>query len=352
MKKALSFSLDLCTKKKRESGQKKDGKKETLGKQNHISTDAVGFDLRADHDRAHAAGQSLSNAYDGRLGIFYVFLNRHKYTSMFVNDVNVRIFVSLYFNMIITTAYACFDLFTGLVDHSEWLVAISFYYLVLTVIRFYLLSYVNRHHGRQKIAGRKFLEDLKRYKFTGIMLLVLLVPYCWIAFMMLEKNQSYSYRGLMLYVMAGFTIYQWVMVVFGHIVYRKIDAPILTSTRALNFACSIVSLLSFETAWFSGYGETRQILVALSGTAGGIAVFGVAFGMISRAHSILSLNFVPGGKDRLKFWDALQQKKADYAQEKEKYNAYIEKHWNTDEIDNYRWIRKTDPESKNEPASR
>lgn len=284
-------------------------------------------------------------------GVF-VFLNRHKYTSMFVNDVNVRIFVSLYFNMIITTAYACFDLFTGLVDHSEWLVAISFYYLVLTVIRFYLLSYVNRHHGRQKIAGRKFLEDLKRYKFTGIMLLVLLVPYCWIAFMMLEKNQSYSYRGLMLYVMAGFTIYQWVMVVFGHIVYRKIDAPILTSTRALNFACSIVSLLSFETAWFSGYGETRQILVALSGTAGGIAVFGVAFGMVSRAHSILSLNFVPGGKDRLKFWDALQQKKADYAQEKEKYNAYIEKHWNTDEIDNYRWIRKTDPESKNEPASR
>ncbi len=75
VKKALSFSLDLCTKKKRESGQKKDGKKETLGKQNHISTDAVGFDLRADHDRAHAAGQSLSNAYDVRLGIFYVFLD-------------------------------------------------------------------------------------------------------------------------------------------------------------------------------------------------------------------------------------------------------------------------------------
>lgn len=274
-------------------------------------------------------------------GVF-VFLNAHKYTSMFVNDVNVRIFVSLYFNMIITTMYACFDLFTGLIDHSQWLIAISFYYLVLTVIRFYLLSYVNRYHGKYKIAGKKFLEDLKRYKFTGIMLLVLLVPYCYIGFMMLEKNQAYSYRGVMLYVMAIFTIYQWIMVVFGHLVYRRIDAPILTSTRALNFACSIVSLLSFETAWLANADhDTRQILVALSTTIGGIAIFCVAFRMVSRARSILSLNFVPGGRDKLKFWEAFHERKMNYREDKAKYNAYLEKNWNMDQVDShYRWIKK------------
>lgn len=271
----------------------------------------------------------------------FVFLNAHKYTSMFVNDVNIRIFVSLYFNMVMTTMYACFDLFTGLLDRSEWLIAISFYYLVLTIIRFYLLSYVNRHHARFRIAGRKFLEDLKRYRFTAAMLMVLLVPYCFIIFLMLEKYQAYSYRGLMMYIMAIFTIYQWIMVIFGHLVYRRIDAPVLTSTRVLNFACAIVSLISFETAWFANAdSELRQNIIALSGTAGGVIIFCVAFRMLLRAHSILSLNILPGGRKKIRFWDAIQQKKADYRQEKQKYEEYIEKHWNTEHVNDYRWFKK------------
>ncbi|MFA1014842.1 hypothetical protein [Dubosiella newyorkensis] len=271
----------------------------------------------------------------------FIVLNRHKWTSMFVNDVNIRIFVSLYFNMFITSLNACYDFFFGLIDQSEWLIGIAFYYGVLTAIRFYLLSYVNRYHGTYKIRGKQFLEDLKRYRATGYLLIALLVPYTLIAYFMLEKQQAYSYRGLTLYVMGLFTIYQWIMVVFGHLVYRKIDAPILTSKRALNFACSIVSLLAFETAWFSNAPfSTRQTILAFSASMGGIVIFCIAFYMVRRAHSILSLNFVPLGKDKQHFWEKIQQKKADYAEEKKRYEENLRKNWNMEEIDSKNWWHK------------
>ncbi len=102
-----------------------------------------------------------------------------------------------------------------------------------------------------------------------------------------------------------------------------------------------MSLISFETAWFANAdSELRQNIIALSGTAGGVIIFCVAFRMLLRAHSILSLNILPGGRKKIRFWDAIQQKKADYRQEKQKYEEYIEKHWNTEHVDDYRWFKK------------
>lgn len=81
--------------------------------------------------------------------------------------------------------------------------------------------------------------------------------------------------------------------------------------------------------------------MALSTTIGGIAIFCVAFRMVSRARSILSLNFVPGGRDKLKFWEAFHERKMNYREDKAKYNAYLEKNWNMDQVDShYRWIKK------------
>ncbi len=73
---------------------------------------------------------------------------------------------------------------------------------------------------------------------------------------------------------------------------------------------------------------------------GGIAIFCIAFYMVRRAHLILSLNFVPLGKNKQHFWEKIQQKKADYAEEKKRYEENLRKNWNMEEIDSKNWWHK------------
>lgn len=261
-------------------------------------------------------------------------LNRNKYISLFLNDVNVRMFVTLYMNLIITSVYAFLNLFSGIENGSHWQIAIALYYIILTLTRFYLLTYVNRMEGGiQKTKGAELLLDFEKYQMTGWFLMVLCIPIVWILVQMLEENASYQYSGFMLFVMFAFNIYLWVLTIYGHMMYRKIDAPILTSTRAIAFAGALMSLLAFETAWLSEYPIhsdliSRELVVSFTGFFALLIIGSMGIHMIKRAHSILSLNKLPRKyRNKVTLKERRRIMKENYAKEKARYEEYMKENW-------------------------
>lgn len=262
----------------------------------------------------------------------YTFLSRNKYLHMFMEDVNVRMFVTLYLNSLITTLFAAMNAINGLQYESDWLLAISCYYLVLTATRFYLLTHVNRQEVKKNSLsmGESLLDEFKKYKMTGYFMIVLLVPIIWILLQMIEANRSYTYSGFMLYVMAAFTLYSWGMVLYGQMMYGKIDNPVLTCNRVIAVAAACMSLLAVETAFLNNIDTgseliTREVIISLTGFVICLTLFGIGVHMVNRARGILSLNYVPRRyREKQSLSVRIKNMKTSYAKDREAYEQYFQ----------------------------
>jgi hypothetical protein len=276
------------------------------------------------------------------VGEVFTLLNKNKYISRFLNDLNVRMFVTLYLNALINSLFAFMNLFFGIMYDSTWQIAISCYYFVLIIARFYLLSYLNREDLRNgRNSGENMLADFQKYEMTGVFLLVILIPIVWILVQMLEENQSYNYNGFMLYVMAAFNVYVWGMVIYGQMMYGKIDNPLMTANRAIALACALMSVLCFETAWLNHYTISigvidREVIIALTGMVVCLSIFGVGVHMVYRGWGILSLNRMPRKyRKKVSLKEKHRIRKEIKAQHKAQYEAYMKEHWGGRETENY-----------------
>ncbi|MCM1061955.1 MAG: hypothetical protein NC452_16935, partial [Eubacterium sp.] len=89
--------------------------------------------LCANFPRAIRRCKELIHGNEVRIIVkFRSFMNRHKYTSMYLNDREFRAKVSLYSGLAINMFYAVFKCATGAIFRSAWLWAIGIYYVMLS----------------------------------------------------------------------------------------------------------------------------------------------------------------------------------------------------------------------------
>lgn len=89
---------------------------------------------------------------------FRLFMNRYKYTSMYLNSPEFRARISLYSGLIINLFYAVFKCATGIIFRSAWFWTIGIYYVMLSAIRFTLLRNVRLTDKKEYSSEKKFLS--------------------------------------------------------------------------------------------------------------------------------------------------------------------------------------------------
>ena len=92
----------------------------------------------------------------------------NKYLIRWKADARLRVNVSLYKTLLWNTAYAALNAGMGIYHRSFWFGSLAIYYILLAVMRFYLLLYSKRH----KICENMIIE-LKKYRACGIILLIM-----------------------------------------------------------------------------------------------------------------------------------------------------------------------------------
>lgn len=211
---------------------------------------------------------------------FRDFMNRYKYTRLFLNDKEFRAKVALYAGLFVNLLYVVFRCTTGIYYRSVWFLAIGVYYIMLSAIRFVLLYNV-RMTDRQEPSPERRRKERKTYRNCGVMILLLNVAMSGMTVQMIWQNRYYRYPGSFIYISAVYTFFCFVTSVVNLRTFAKRNNLILRAAKNLSFVGALMSVLSLQTAMLTSFGKGdeafRQTMNTITGCI--VSVITIAIGI-------------------------------------------------------------------------
>lgn len=178
----------------------------------------------------------------------------------YLADMAFRGKLSIYQGMTVNFLYTIFRAVTGIRYASAWFISMAVYYLILGIIRAYLIvCYKERHVKDENIC----------YKNTAWFLFLLNVPMGGMIILMIQTDLGFSYPGYVIYLSALYTFYTLIIAVRNLVKFRRVGSPILSAAKVLNFIAAMMSILGLQTAMisqFSANGEGyRKMMNTITG---------------------------------------------------------------------------------------
>lgn len=205
-------------------------------------------------------------------------------TQKYRNDKIYRGKMVLYQGMFTNLAFAVFKLIVSWLYRSVWFGAVGFYYVALTILRYMMVKYMKRAdiQGALGQEQKKSLIEYRGFRLCGWLLIVCNVALGGMTFMMVMQGYGYSYPGYIIFVSAGYAFYSLTMSIINMVRYRKLNNPILTGAKTVNFAGALVSMLTMQTAMLSQFGEGDAAFSSLMNglTGGGIYIIILTFAVL------------------------------------------------------------------------
>ncbi len=221
--------------------------------------------------------------------IFKDFKANNKFMQKWFSDAHLRINVTLYGSLVWNIIFATFQLILGFYHKSFWFYSLSAYYVMLGVIRFFLLK-----HTRKYKANEQQEVEIKKYVFSGWLLLFINLALAVIVFFIVYWNRTFNHNTIETICLATYTFLTFTFAIINLIKYKKYNSPVYSAAKSISLIAGCVSILTLETTMLTTFGTNesavfRQILLSLTG----IAVIGFAITMalimIIKGHKQLEL---------------------------------------------------------------
>jgi len=198
---------------------------------------------------------------------FKNFKNENKFLKKWFSDVQLRMNVSLYISLIWNIIFATFQLGLGFYFKSFWYCAMFVYYVILGVMRFFLVK-----HTRKYKANEQEHTELKKYIISGWLLLVMNVTLAVIVFFMVYWNRTFYHNMITTIAMAAYTFITFTFAIVNLIKYKKYRSPVYSAAKTITLIAGAVSMLTLETTMLTTFGTSEstlfnQIMLSLTGAA-------------------------------------------------------------------------------------
>ena len=172
---------------------------------------------------------------------------------------------------------------SGLFFRAFWFYALAAYYLMLIVMRIFVLK------NTPTVQNSNILQEYLRYRLCGIMMLVLNLALVILVYYVIHQNRELEHSYVYAVAMAVYTFVAIIWAVVSIIRYRRYDSPILSAAKAISFVSAVVSLISLESALSSIFGKEtdfKKIVLTrkITGVTVCVVVLGMALYMIIRAN--------------------------------------------------------------------
>lgn len=168
---------------------------------------------------------------------------------------------SMYSSFIFNLTYGIFKLGIGIYYKSWWFLTFAVYYLLLCFM---------------KLSVAKNIDDRKReymiLKRTGIALLFLNLILTGIIILIIKQNRIIHYSGFLIYLVALYDFYQIIAAIINVVKYRKNHNPIVASSKCINLAVAMISMVSLEVALIYQFGNNDPNFKSLMTAAMGLAI--------------------------------------------------------------------------------
>lgn len=191
--------------------------------------------------------------------------NENKYILKYRQDINFRINISLYSSLLINIIYSIFQLCLGLFHNSLWFYSMAVYYILLSIIRFYLVN-----HTKKNKPGEQLLIEYKRYNICGWIMLLMNIAVTVIIFYIIYFDRTFYYHEITTIALAAYTFFTFGTAIYNFIKYRKYKSPVYSAAKSLNLVAGCVSMMTLTTTMLTTFGteeivEFNNILLTLVG---------------------------------------------------------------------------------------
>jgi len=168
-------------------------------------------------------------------------------------------FCSLAFNIV----FSAYHLVFGFTARSWWLLTLGVYYLILSIVRFFVLK-VKKN---QRAASR----------FTGIMLMVLSLPLAGTVILSVVRDRGYKYHMIVMIAIAVYAFTKITLATVNFVGSRRQASVKVVTLRNISFADAFVSIFALQRSMlvsFEGMTPSEiQIFNAVLGSAVCVIVF-------------------------------------------------------------------------------
>ena len=199
------------------------------------------------------------------ISFFKRFKNENKYMVRLTNDVHLRMNIILISTLIINIAYALLQLAMGIYHKSFWFYSMSVYYILLALIRLYLSNYTRKYKVQENLK-----IELKKYRFSGYILLLMNLTITVILFFIIYWNRTFYHNEITTIALAAYTFLTFTMAIINFIKYRKYNSPVYSAAKSITLVAACVSMITLTTTMLTTFGsddliEFKQIILLFVG---------------------------------------------------------------------------------------
>lgn len=167
--------------------------------------------------------------------------------------------------LLINLALAATKQVTGIQTHSIWLIALSYYYLCLALLRVALLFLLRRRARRRDNA-----DTLRRCMGIGVGMLLISITLSGVTILVVRRQAHFDYPGLLIYVMAAYAFYSLISAVIEMIRYRGFSDPLHSAVKAIDLSAALTGIYALETAMLSRFGGSPQFRLVITAATGAV----------------------------------------------------------------------------------
>ncbi len=200
-----------------------------------------------------------------------------------ISDIKFRTELFLKLGVIINVGFASYNIFTGILYRSVWFGGVAIYYIMLCLIKFFLI-----YRGFERKAGD--IREIYDFRTCSIMLLVLNLTIAILICQMIWQNKSHLYGESVIYVAAIFTLFRLSAAIIDTLRLRKFHSPTLYAAKALSLSVALMSFFSLQTALLDRINTDMSVkrgLNIVTGSVVGVAVATIALKSLLKAENHL-----------------------------------------------------------------
>ena len=163
-----------------------------------------------------------------------------------VTDRQFRTAVTACFSLVMNLAFAVYNGFTGILNISVWYTALFAYYTILSVMRFYVVTYALKETNRR--------TDRSVMHFCGRLLIVLSTVLALMVFLNVAVHKDTSKTQIMMIVTALYTFLKTAHAIVRTVQAVRSGSAVILTLKHISLADASASVLSLAHSMMYTFG--------------------------------------------------------------------------------------------------
>lgn len=181
-------------------------------------------------------------------------VQRYPETKRLIDDREYRTRILAVLGLAANVIFAVFNGIIGIMSSSAWYGTLAFYYILLSVMRFWVIQYGSSVDGRKKTVKMR-RREIRIYRNSSVLFTIMSAGLAGAVILLVNSEGGKHYPGVTIYVAALYAFTKITLAIKDRIQASLKHSPILIAGRTISYIDAWVAILTLQTAMLNSFGS-------------------------------------------------------------------------------------------------